>query len=162
MTPNVAAFLATIRHSEGTDRAADAYRVVYGYQHTIADLSDHPTSTHEWMGEPLPDAMCLAAGLNPPCKSTAAGAYQIIHPTWVRLKATLKLADFTGPSQDDAAIQLIKEHGALDLVFAGRVADAITACRGEWASLPGSKAGQPQRSFADLINVYANNGGAFA
>lgn len=162
MTPNVSAFLATIRHSEGTDRAADPYRVVFGYKHTIVNLSGHPTSTGEWMGEPLADAMCIAAGLNPPCKSTAAGAYQITHSTWEGLKAILKLSDFTGPSQDDAAIQLIKNKHALDLVFAGRVADAITACRGIWASLPGSNVGQPTRTFTDLINIYASNGGTFA
>lgn len=151
-----------IRHSEIGDRAADPYRVVFGFKHTIVDLSDHPVSTGEWKGEPLPDSMCIAAGLNPPCKSTAAGAYQITHPTWEGLKALGKLPDFSQASQDDAAVMLIRNARALDMVFAGQVGDAITACRGIWASLPGSNVGQPTRTFADLINVYANQGGAFA
>ena len=48
---NVAAFLSMIASSEGTDRAADPYRVCFGYKHTIADLGDHPAITGEWKGE---------------------------------------------------------------------------------------------------------------
>jgi lysozyme len=59
-------------------------------------------------------------------------------------------------------VQLIKERGALDLVNSGRVADAIGACKSEWASLPGNSAGQPQRSMAMLIQAYGDHGGAFA
>lgn len=158
MTPNVSAFLATIRHSEGTDRAADPYRVTYGYKYTIVSLADHPAVTGEWTGEPLDSLGAQYKGKH----SSAAGAYQIILPTWLDMKALLKLPDFTASSQDDAAIQLIKNKHALDLIFAGRVAEAITACRGIWASLPGGGSGQPQRSFADLINTYSMNGGAFA
>lgn len=158
MTANIQAFLAMIRHSEGTDRAPDPYRVCYGFKHTIVDLRDHPCITGEWMGEPLDSLGPAYHGLH----STAAGAYQLIKPTWLAVQAILKLPDFTEPSQDDAAIQLIKGAGALDLVFGGEVGKAITACRGIWASLPGGKSGQPQRTFADLINTYGNNGGAFA
>lgn len=147
-----------ISHSEGTDKAADPYRVVYGYKHTIADLRDHPAVTGEWMGESLESLGPAYKGLH----STAAGKYQITKPTWLGLQAILKLPDFTGPSQDDAAVQLIKNKHALDLVFAGRVGDAITACRSIWASLPGSNVGQPTRSFAELINAYGNAGGGFA
>ena len=158
MTPNVQAFLSMISHSEGTDRAPDPYRVCYGYKHTIADLSDHPTVTGEWKGESL-------ASLGPMYAtsiSTAAGRYQLIRPTWQQCQAILRLPDFTAPSQDDAAIFLIKEKGALELVNSGRVADAIDKCHGIWASLPGSTSGQPQRKLADLIQAYGDAGGAFA
>ena len=79
ISPNLQAFLATIRHSEGTDRAADPYRVVYSYNHTIVNLSDHPAVTGEWKGAPLDNLGPLYVGKI----STAAGAYQIIKPTWL-------------------------------------------------------------------------------
>jgi muramidase (phage lysozyme) len=162
VTPNVAAFLAMIAHSEGTDRAPDPYRVCFAFKHTIADLRDHPAVTGEWKGEPLPDELCIKAGFSPGCVSTAAGKYQITRPTWNRVKGILRLANFTGPSQDDACVQLIKERGALDIVNGGQVAAAIGLCHTEWASLPGSTSGQPQTSFADLIQAYGDAGGAFA
>lgn len=158
MNANLAAFLAMTRHSEGTDKAPDPYRVVYGYSHTIQDLSNHPAITGEWRGEPLDHLGPAYVGKI----STAAGAYQIIKPTWISLKARLGLPDFTVPSQDAAATELIREAGALDLVNAGRVAEAIGRCHGIWASLPGSTSGQPQRTMADLIQAYGNHGGAFA
>lgn len=158
VTPNIAAFLATIRHSEGTDKYPDPYAVCFAGKFTIIDFSNHPAVLGTWHGEPLDFLGPAYVGK----KSTAAGAYQIIKPTWLSLKAKLTLPDFTAPSQDDAAVQLIKEAHALDLVFAGRIGDAITACRGIWASLPGSSANQPQKSFAELINVYGNSGGGFA
>jgi muramidase (phage lysozyme) len=158
MTPNAQAFLAMIRHSEGTDRAINPYAVCFGFKFVVTDFSNHPAVLGTWHGEPLDFLGPTYVGK----VSTAAGAYQIIKPTWVALKARLNLPDFTGPSQDAAALELIREAGALDLVFSGRAADAITACRGIWASLPGSNVGQPTRTFADLINVYASNGGAFA
>lgn len=157
MTPNMAGFLTMLSHSEGTDRAADSYRVCYAFHHTIVDLRDHPSVTGEWKGESL-------ASLGPQYAhsiSTAAGRYQLIKPTWLDCKAALHLPDFTAPSQDDAAIYLIKQKGALDLVNSGRVAEAINLCHGVWASLPGSTSGQPQTSFAALMNAYSAAGGAF-
>ena len=147
-----------IRHSEGTDKAADPYRVVFGYGHTIADLSDHPALTGEWPGVSI-------AFLGPQYAhsiSTAAGAYQITKLTWLECKATLNLPSFAPSCQDDAALWLIKEQGALDLVNSGQVADAINRCHGIWASLPGSTAGQPTASFASLMNAYTGAGGGFA
>jgi len=155
MLANVAAFLAMISHSEGTDRAPDPYRVCYGYKHTIVSLADHPAVTGEWKGEPLDDLGPAYVGM----RSTAAGRYQLIKPTWLTLKAKLYLSDFTGPSQDAAALELLREKGAYDLVKGGQVADAITLCHGIWASLPGSTSGQPQRTFAQLLEAYGAAGG---
>lgn len=164
LTPNVAAFLAMVRHSEGTAKAINPYCVCFGYKFTITDFSDHPAVLGTWIGadgkigEPLDFLGAAYVGK----RSTAAGAYQLIKPTWVSLKARLSLPNFTGPSQDAAAIELIREAGALDLVFGGRVAEGIAKCHGIWASLPGSTSGQPQRSMADLVRTYADSGGAFA
>ena len=158
VSPNLQAFLATIRHSEGTDRAANPYRVVYGYGHTIVDLSDHPAVTGEWRGAPLDSLGPLYAGKI----STAAGAYQIIKPTWLACKAQLQLPDFTGPSQDQAAALLIRQRGALELVNQGAFEDAVTRCATVWASLPGANAGQPERTLADLTEAYMTAGGSLA
>lgn len=149
-TPNVAAFLSTVRHSEGTDCAPDPYRVVYGFQLTLKGLVDHPAITGEWLGVQTPYG-----------HTSAAGAYQIEKATWVRCKQVLALSDFTGPCQDDAAILLIKEAGAFALINSGRIGDAISKCCGIWASLPGSKAGQPTRTFAQLLQSYSSAGGTY-
>lgn len=157
----MAAFLGTIAHAEGTDRAPDPYRVVYSFEHAIIDLSDHPTITGEWPGKVLTDAQCRNAGLSPGCKSTAAGKYQITRPTWVRLKGILTLTDFRAASQDLACVQLIAEVKAEDLVERGEFVQAVMQCRHTWASLPGNTAGQPQRTYAQLQDAYLSAGGTF-
>lgn len=159
---NIAAFLKVLQHAEGTAGRGDPYRVCFGYGHTVQNLADHPAITGEWLGETLPDGMCAAAGFGPGCKSTAAGAYQIIKPTWRGLRDALGLADFGPASQDAAAVELIRKRGALEDVKAGRFADAVHKCRNEWASLPGNYAGQGQRSIETLQAWYANAGGAYA
>ena len=159
---NIAAFLGMVRQAEGTAAAADPYAICYGYRHTIADYADHPAITGEWTGERLPDAMCANAGFRPGCKSTAAGAYQIIRPTWSKIKAALSLPDFGPASQDAAAVELVRRRGALEDVKAGRIADAIGKCRNEWASLPGNYARQGQRNIDTLVTWYEQNGGTTA
>ena len=155
---NTAAFLSLIAYSEGTDRQRDPYRVCYGYKHTIADLTDHPSVTGEWKGESIANLGPQYAGK----VSTAAGRYQLIKPTWLECKRALKLPDFSPDSQDRAAVYLIKRRGALDAVRAGRIADAVDACRQEWASLPGAGYGQPERKMAALIDTFSAAGGVLA
>lgn len=159
---NVTAFLYALRCSEGTEGQPDAYRVCYGYKHTVADLSDHPALTGEWKGEVLPDAMCAGAGFGPGCRSSAAGAYQLIRGTWRDLRDKLDLDDFTPASQDAAALELVRQRGALEDVKAGRFGQAFTKCRNVWASLPGNYAGQGQRSQAQLAQWVDQAGGVFA
>lgn len=159
---NLQAFLQILKRAEGTADQADPYRVCYGYRHTIRSLADHPSVTGEWRGERLPDAMCIKAGFNPGCVSTAAGAYQIIRPTWLSVKEALNLQNFGPASQDAAAVELIRRRGALEDVKAGRVAQAIEKCRNEWASLPGNYAGQGQRSMGELVAWYQQSGGLTA
>lgn len=159
---NVNAFLYCIRRAEGTAGAADPYRVCFAYKHTIGDLSQHPAISGEWRGERLSDAMCANAGFGPGCVSTAAGAYQIIKPTWRNVAGKLGLTDFGPASQDAACIELIRSRGALEDVKAGRFEIAVNKCRNEWASLPGNYAKQGQRSLTDLVAWYQQNGGTFA
>lgn len=159
---NIGAYLAVLRQAEGTASQADPYRVCYGYRHTIQDLRDHPAATGEWSGELLPDGMCRNAGLGPGCRSTAAGAYQMIGRTWSNLRNKLGLPDFGPASQDAAAVELIRQRGALEDVKAGRFDQAVYKCRAEWASLPGNYAKQGQRSMPELQAWYSQNGGTFA
>jgi lysozyme len=155
MLPNQAAFLSVVSRSEGTYLAADPYRVVYGFSHTIADLRDHPAITGEWMGESIAKLGPAYIGKI----STAAGRYQINRPTWEECKLALRLPDFTGPSQDDAALWLIKRAGALDAIAAGDLYTAIELCSGIWASFPGSTSGQPVARMAALISTFSLEGG---
>lgn len=159
---NIAAYLGMVRQSEGTADAVDPYAVCYAYRHTINSFANHPAVTGEWPGERLSDSMCRNAGFGPGCVSTAAGAYQIIKPTWLKVSGILGLGDFGPASQDSAAIELIRKRGALEDVKAGRIESAISKCRNEWASLPGNYAKQGQRSMSDLVAWYQQNGGATA
>lgn len=179
MNQNFMAFLTMLSHSEGTDRATDIagqsvdpYRTTFQGElspgvrkpmYVTRDLTWHPAEfrpdgSNEWIGESIEFLGSRYAGMI----STAAGRYQITRPTWMRIKNLLGLPDFTGPSQDEAAIELIKEQGALNLVNSGQVALAINACHPIWASLPGSTSGQPTTPFAALMTAYGNAGGGFA
>ena len=140
---NVRAFLMAIRLGEGTLSDIGYYTIVGGQ--TFTDDSKHPrilVSLHRY-------------GV----KSTAAGAYQIIYPTWQGLVRQYGFTDFTPESQDEAAVALILEKCALDDVIAGRLEEAIEKCSAIWASLPGSKAGQRIEDMEQIKAVYLNHGG---
>ena len=135
------AFLAMIRYSEGAN-----YNTLFGGG-TFSGYADHPRQyiTKTVNGRPL--------------TSSAAGAYQFLARTWDPLRARLGLPDFSPASQDAAAIELIREWGALPDVDAGRFAIAVQKVRKVWASLPGAGYGQPERALASLQQVYENAGG---
>jgi muramidase (phage lysozyme) len=148
---NLAAFLSVIRSSEGTAKFPDPYAVTFGERLTLTDFSDHPHALgwrgYQWKGKWM----------------TAAGAYQINYPTWLDIKAGAGLADFTPASQDAAAAWLIENRAhAMAAVEAGNFEQAVTLCAPIWASLPGSTSGQPQALLADLMDIYAAQGGSFA
>lgn len=160
---NIAAFLQAIRQAEGTANQADPYRVCFGYRHTIRSLAEHPAVSGEWKGERLTDEQCRGAGFGPGCVSTAAGAYQIIRPTWERLRDRLKLRDFGPAAQDAAAVELLRETGALARIEQGDLQGAVAAARRTWASLPGAGyAGQGMRTLGYIQTAYLNAGGALA
>lgn len=140
---NVKAFLKALRLGEGTSDAMGYYRIVGGQMFT--DTSKHP-GVRVWI---------------PRYKvwSSAAGAYQIISPTWKGLVKQYGFTDFTPESQDKAAIALIRGRAALNDVIGGKFSEAIKKCSKEWASLPGSTAGQRVESMEKVKQVYINNGG---
>lgn len=92
--------------------------------------------------------------------STAAGRYQILERIFDHYKEQLKLPDFGKVSQDAIAKQLIRECKALPLIEAGRIEEAIHACKSRWASLPGAGYQQNEHKQAFLVDAYRSCGGA--
>lgn len=145
MSPNLRAFLSTIAICEvGTD-GPEGYTVLYGGSH-FSGFADHPRKA-------------ITAGKY---TSTAAGRYQILQGTWQDYCKAKGPHDFSPASQDDCAVWLITRRRALEDVEAGRIADALTKCSREWASLPGSPYGQPTRTLAYCLAAYQKAGGTVA
>lgn len=141
--PEVAAFLDMLAFAEiGTDLLAssdDGYNVLVGGK-TFDDYSRHPNVL-----VPLP-----RWGI----KSTAAGRYQFLKRTWDDLEAQLRLSDFSPASQDRACVRMLSWCGALPLVKAGQIEEAIFAARKLWASLPGAGYGQHEQRMCALLDAY--------
>jgi lysozyme len=146
---NTAAFLGMIAYAEGTD-GERGYQTMFGYRY-FDSYADHPRQYFSFTD-----------GAGRQLKSSAAGRYQIIVKTWDALKAKLGLVDFSPESQDAAAIELIRERGALADVQAGRIESAIRKCAPVWASLPGAGYNQPERQITSLLTNYQQAGGTFA
>jgi lysozyme len=157
---NVRALLSAIAWAEGTERKPEPYRVCYAYSHTIASFADHPFDSKEWPGVFLTEQQCRGAGLQPGCRSTAAGRYQIIVGTWRGLKKDLRLPDFSPVSQDRAAVELLRQTGSLVRIQCGDLIGAVAAARRTWAGLPGAGfAGQPEKSDCAFQAAYLGYGG---
>lgn len=146
---NLAAFLDTIAYAEGTPRFSliEGYDVLVGGK-TFDGFDDHPRQS-VWL-----------KSYN--IHSTAAGRYQFLVRTWDDLAKRFHLTDFSPTSQDEAAKQLIRQCRALGLVYDGRIAEAIHACRRIWASLPGAGYGQRELDTDELLGVYVLAGGHIA
>jgi len=141
--PNVQAFLKAIRLGEGRSDELGYYRIVGGG--SFSDDRSHPN---------------VKVYIKPyDVYSTAAGAYQIINPTWRNLVKQYGFPDFSPECQDEAAVALIAGRRALQDVKDGKLSTAIKKCAEEWASLPGSKAGQRTESYEAVEQVYMSNGG---
>jgi lysozyme len=156
---NTSAFLWMIRVGEGT-ASDNGYNELCGGGF-VDDLSDHPANLG-WRGLPLSDTQCRGAGRGPGCVSTAAGAYQFIKPTWNSLKNNIGLPDFSPASQDAAAVEMIRQRGALDAVQAGDITTAIQKCASTWASFSGAGYGQNEVALQTMIDNYTAAGGALA
>ena len=144
--PNVRAFLKAIRLGEGTSDEAGYYRIVGGG--TFTDDRQHP-NVRVWIERYK-------------VWSTATGAYQIINPTWRGLLKQYGFPDFSPDSQDQAAVALIAGRHAIQDVQDGRFKEAVAKCAAEWASLPGSTAGQRVEAYDAVLAVYQQNGGTLA
>jgi len=146
---NVQAFLKAIRWAEGT-AGVDGYRTMFTGK-LFDGYDKHPNIKH-----------CIPLRSGGQLCSTAAGAYQFLFSTWSYLKIRLQLSDFSPANQDLAAVELIREKGALEDVLAGNFDLAVTKVNKVWASLPGSPYGQPVKTLAQLQSVYTNEGGTIA
>lgn len=149
---NVPAFLDMLAWSEGTDNGRQptsdrGYDVVVGGG-LFTSYADHPRR--------LVDLPKLGI------KSSAAGRYQLLARYWDAYRKTLGLRDFGPLSQDLIAIQQIRERGALTLIQAGRIEEAIGRVRNIWASLPGAGYGQHEQAAERLLAAFAKAGGVVA
>lgn len=152
------ALLFTIRTAEvGPAPDSDRYFIGYGFRR-FAGTSEHPVVTGELQRVKLPDRMCRDAGLNPPCYSTAAGAYQFRVATWQEMRAAgpwgPRLPDFSPASQDEAARRLLMRTGSIERLARGDIEGAILRAGKHWASLPGSTANQRPKTMAQALAFY--------
>jgi muramidase (phage lysozyme) len=143
ITPERRALLNTIRYAEGTWKgdSAAGYQVLYGGGR-FSDLSRHPEII-----------------VRRTYTSAAAGAYQFLPGTWKRAAQNLRLRDFRPPSQDQAALHLVEQRGALQAFDRqGLSAEVLARLAPEWASLPTlqgqSHYGQPVKSREELRRFY--------
>lgn len=157
---NVVAFLDMLAWSElGADylkRSDDGYNVIVtgtdGKLELFTDYGNHP-----FAGGRRSKAI-NSKGLT----SNASGRYQQMLKDWPHYRDQLKLQDFGPISQDQIAIQHIRECRALDDVKAGRIVQAVSKCRNIWASLPGAGYNQREHRIEDLLAQYVAAGGVLA
>lgn len=164
---NLKAFIFMIAAAEtGVERARDgtAYTTFFGGSQ-FADLSNHPVLTGEKKGIRLSDQMCRNAGYGPGCVSTAAGAGQIIKPTWEVVRQSgpwgFYLDDFGVENQNEAIRRVLIQADALNAVENGDFDLAVARASTKWASLPGSTARQRPKSLA-RVAMYFNEGVSLA
>ena len=142
--PEIRSLLNTIRYAEGTPGEA-GYRTMFG--------GGQFDTSKGWQH---PDRVISSGGY----KSSAAGAYQFLTPTWQSTSQALGLPSFDPKSQDLAALYLIdKRRGALEPFLKGeKFGTVINKLAPEWASLPtsggGSYYGQPSKKLGDLYQYY--------
>jgi lysozyme len=143
---NIKAFLLMIRVGEGT-QYDDGFNYLFGSR-PDNDIRFCSFAKHPNIKRPFGSTY-----------STAAGAYQFLYKTWIEVAKKLKLTDFSPESQTIAAIEKIRERGALQLVLDGKFVEAVKKCAKEWASLPYSPYGQPTRTIAQARESYLEAGG---
>ena len=148
------AFLDLIAASEGTCShpltRADGYDVIVSGvdgHHIFTDYSTHPFA----LGRP---PVCVRASI-PPLLSTASGRYQLIWPTWEALKGIIHAGTFSPQNQDFAALRLLDECHASDMIRGGKIDLAIYACNETWASFPGNLYKQGGKPIEWLLETYA-------
>lgn len=143
---NERAFLDMIAYAEGTN-GPNGYATAFGGG-LLPSLADHPRTFSNFTNK-----------LGVVQKTSAAGRYQFLMRTWDELAAKLNLPDFGPDSQDAAALELIRQRGALQDVRAGRVAEAVAKCAPTWASLPGAGYNQQERKLTSLLAQFRAAGG---
>lgn len=140
-SPQMAAFLATIRWAETGTSGYESYRKLV-FNGTFNDFSTHPRIRQ-----------CALINAKNVC-STAAGAYQMLDISWNDLQPNLGLKDFTPPSQDKMAIEYIRRNKAVDDVESDNFEMAACKVGKVWASFPCNDYYQHPRSLEELRNYY--------
>lgn len=143
-TPEAQGLLRMLRFAEGTERGGpDSYRVMFGGS-LAPDLKQHPDRVMKG-------------------RSTAAGAYQFLTPTWQQQQKKLGLGSFGPVEQDIAALDLARQRtmglgGLSYLQKKGLTPEFVAALAPEWASLPTREGksyyGQPVKSYSELQKTY--------
>lgn len=143
-TPEAQGLLRMLRFAEGTERGGqDSYRVMFGGS-LAPDLKQHPDKVMKG-------------------RSTAAGAYQFLTPTWQQQQKKLGLSSFGPVEQDIAALDLARQRtmglgGLSYLQKQGLTPEFVAALAPEWASLPTKEGksyyGQPVKKFSELQQTY--------
>lgn len=152
--PNIKAFLEMIRSAEGTNYPN-------GYKYLFGSSPKRELLFSSYIMHPQ-KYVAYTDKSGKKIKTSAAGAYQITYTTWKVLKARLSLVDFGPRSQDIAALELIRETGAIPLIEKGKFKEALNKVRRIWASLPASGNNQPEKSLAQVTAWYQKAGGSIA
>ncbi|WP_180116457.1 glycoside hydrolase family 104 protein [Acinetobacter sp. YH12140] len=135
--PNVRKMLGVIASAEGVKHG---YHTMFGNER-LSDLSKHPGILKEFTQTD-----------GKKNKTSAAGRYQFLGPTWNSLAKQLGLKDFSPKSQDIAAVALLAQNGALPHVLKGDIPTAVKKSGGTWASLPSAPDSykQPKKTWSDI------------
>lgn len=135
--PNVRKMLGVIASAEGVKHG---YHTMFGNER-LSDLSKHPGILKEFTQTD-----------GKKNKTSAAGRYQFLEPTWNGLAKQLGLKDFSPKSQDIAAVALLAQNGALPHVLKGDIPTAVKKSGGTWASLPSAPDSykQPKKTWSDI------------
>ena len=139
--PRVVAFLTAINAAEGAPFANQGlnYR-------NFTSMADHPR-------EAVRGSFNQTDGKKN--TSNPAGLYQFMPSTWDGLrKAMPELTDFTARNQHIAAVELLRQRGALPLIVKGDIDGAIKKAAPEWAGLPGGPYPQPSRPKEFVLAAY--------
>lgn len=140
--PQVRAFLDMIAYAEGTDYlGAAAYAALFTHS-LFSGFDRHPNQTIK------------ARSRGNTIYSTAAGRYQFLYKTWLRIAKRAGIHDFSPHSQNVGAAYLLYQDRALIDLDNGRIEQAIKKVRREWSSLPGSGRGQPEKKMWQLVDYY--------
>lgn len=156
---NMKAFLGMVAKSEGTSNSH--FTRDNGYDIVVTGISGKPERFTDYRDHPFASGRKAKQINEHGLYSTASGRYQILFKFWPYYKRILHLKDFSPNSQDQVAVQLIKECGALGDVEEGRLEKAISKCARIWASLPGNQYGQRTHKFEKLLAFYEESGGVY-
>ena len=168
----VKAFLDLIAASEGTSsppltRAGGYDVIVSGTDghHVFTDFATHPfalgrapilvEAAQPAEYEPC-DGTSTAAPREvkpavPALHSTASGRYQLILPTWAEISTLMHLGTFSAQNQDAAALRILDECHATELILALEIEAAIEKACDVWASFPGNLYHQGGRPIQWLL-----------